>query len=338
VKRARFWIGIGISVICLILAFKDIRLAEIANALRAADYVWLLPAVALTLAAQVGRAVRWGVMFYPRRDLPLGRLFSILSIGYLVSNVLPARLGDLARAYLISESEGISGARSLSTVFVERVFDALMVVVFLVALIPFVPLPPEIAWSGFVLGVAFVIVLMGLMGLSWQQERSLRWLHRALVWLPMVDAERWTERGSGLIDGFALLRARRPLVEVTGWSLLIWLTAAMTYFVLMQAFALHLPFAAAMLVLSTLGVSAIIPSSPGYIGVFHAATILALSPFGVEKGLALSYAIVLHGLNYLTLVVLGAFYALRESVSIWQLEKLQAGTFNVPARNVGPER
>jgi hypothetical protein len=337
VKRARFWIGIGISIICLILAFKDISLREVAEALRGADYIWLLPAVALTVAAQLGRAIRWGVLFHPRRDLRLGRLFSILSIGYLISNVLPARLGDFARAYLISEAEGVSGARSLSTVFLERVFDALMVVVFLVVLIPFVPLPPEIAWSSFALGVAFVVVLVGLIGLSWQQERSLRWLRRVLVRLPRLDAERWTGRASSLIDGFALLRARRPLIEVTIWSLLIWLTAATTYFVLMQAFALHLPFAAAVLVLGALGVSAIIPSSPGYIGVFHAATILALAPFGVEKRLALSYAIVLHGLNYLTLLALGGFYALRESVSIWQLEKLQAGTLNVPAQNVGPK-
>ncbi len=332
-KRARFWIGIVISIVCLILAFKGISFREVAEALRGADYIWLVPGVGLIVAGQLGRAIRWGVLFHPRRDLPLGRLFSILSIGYLISNVLPARLGDFARAYLISEFEGISGARSLSTVLVERVFDAFMVVVFLLALIPFVPLPREIAWSGFVVGVALVVVLLGLMTLSWQQERGLRWLRRIVRRIPMLDADAWTQRAGSLIDGFALLRARGPLGEVIGWSLIIWVTTAGAYFMLMQPFALGLPFTAAVLVLATVGVSAIIPSSPGYIGVFHAATLLALAPFRVAKSPALSYAIVLHGVNYLTLLLLGVFYALRESVSIWQVEKLEAGALNLPAQN-----
>jgi uncharacterized protein (TIRG00374 family) len=320
VKRARFWIGITISVLCLVLAFKDIQPGNIVEALSRANYIWLLPAFGLTLLGQLGRAARWGILFYPRRDLRLGRLFSILSIGYLISNILPARLGDFARAYLISDAEQIPVARSLSTIVVERAFDVLAVVVLLVALLPFVPLPDWIARSGFVLGVAFVALLLGLLGLSWQQDRSLRWLQRVLARLPMLDAGRWMKRAESLIDGFGLLRARRPLFEVTGWSLAIWLTAAITYFVLMHAFALPLPFAAAVLVLCALGLSAIVPSSPGYIGVFHAVTVLALSLFGIEKSLALSYAIVLHALNYVTLVGLGAFYALHESVSIWRLE------------------
>jgi uncharacterized protein (TIRG00374 family) len=329
VKRARFWIGIAVSLVCLALAFKDIRPGNIAEALSRANYVWLLPALGLTVLAQLGRAARWGILFYPRRDLHLGRLFSILSIGYLVSNVLPARLGDFARAYLISDAERIPVARSLSTIVVERAFDVLALVVFLVVLIPFVPLPPEIAWSGFILGVAFAVALIGLMGLSWQQERSLRWIYQILVRLPRLDAERWTKRARSLIDGFGLLRAGRPLAEITGWSLAVWLMAAVTYFALMQAFALRLPFTAAVLVLCALGVSAIIPSSPGYIGVFHLAVVSALSLFAIEKDQALSYAIVLHGLNYVTLVGLGTFYALRESVSIWRLEKLKVEGWKV---------
>jgi len=171
--------------------------------------------------------------------------------------------------------------------------------------------------------VAFLCVLAGLLMLSWQKERTLRWTHRVISRLPRLDADRWTKQAESLIDGFGVLREGRPMAEVVAWSLGVWLTAALTYFVLMQAFP-HplpsLPFAAAMLVLCALGLSAIVPSSPGYIGVFHAATVLALSVFGIEKSLALSYAIILHGLNYVTLTALGAFYALRESISIWQLE------------------
>jgi glycosyltransferase 2 family protein len=322
VKRVRFWVGIVVSLLCLALAFKDINLSHIVEALSQINFLWLLPAFGLTLLGQLGRAARWGVLFYPRHDLRFGKLFAILNIGYLISNIFPARLGDFARAYLISESEHIPVARSLSTIVVERTFDVLAVVFFLLVLLPFVPLPEWVTRSGLVLGVISAALLIGLIWLSLQRDRSLHWLQRILGRFPFLDVGKWTQQAESLIDGFDLLHTRRPLIEVTGWTLGIWLTAAVTYFILMQAFSLQLSFAAAVLVLCALGLSAIVPSSPGYIGVFHAVTVLTLSLFGIEKSLALSYAIVLHGLNYITLVGLGVFYTLQESISISRLDRL----------------
>ena len=128
-----------------------------------------------------------------------------------------------------------------------------------------------------------------------------------------------------LIEGFDLLRVRRPLIELILWSVGIWTSGAVVYYWTMQAFGITLPFQAAVFVLCVAALGVMVPSSPGYVGVFHYAVVLALTVFGVAKDQALSYALVLHGVNYITLVALGFLFAARESISVLRLESEIAG-------------
>lgn len=315
-SKNRFWIGIAISLICLILALKDVHFAEIWRALGQANYFYLIPALAAVLVGLGVRAVRWRLLFYPQRDLRLAKLFSVMNIGYLLSNVFPARLGDLARAYLIGDLEKVSVARALSTVVVERVLDVITVVGFLALLIPFVPLPPWAARSGLVAGALFAALALLLIAVSYQKERGLRLVDRLVGLVPRLDGQKWLGSFGSLIDGFAVLRAQGALPGLILWSLLAWTCSALINYFVMLAFDPHLPFTAAVFVLCVTVLGMTVPSSPGYVGVFDYLTVVALSLFAVEKDLALSYALVLHAVLYVSMSFMGLLCLWRESISL----------------------
>jgi uncharacterized protein (TIRG00374 family) len=319
-NKHRFWIGIAISLICLILALKDVHFAEIGRALGQANYFFLIPALAIILVGLGVRAVRWKLLFYPQRDIRLTKLFSVMNIGYLLSNVFPARVGDLARAYLIGDLEKVSVARALSTVVVERVLDVITVVLFLALLIPFAPLPPWVARSGLGAGALFAALTLLLIVISYQKERGLRLVDRLLVLVPRLDGQKLLGSFGSLIDGFAVLRTQGALLGLILWSLLAWTCSALINYFVMLAFDPHLPFTAAVLVLCVTVLGMTVPSSPGYIGVFDYLTVVALSLFAVEKDLALSYALVLHALLYVSMSLMGLLSLWRESYSLRRLE------------------
>ena len=141
-KKARFWIGILISIVALAFAFRQVDFGEVWAALAGVNY-WLLALSLVPLALfLLLRAFRWRLLFYPQQGLRLCNLFAVINIGYLLSNIFPARLGDVARAYLIGDTEEVSRASAFSTVVAERVLDALCAVGGFFSSCPLPPCPP----------------------------------------------------------------------------------------------------------------------------------------------------------------------------------------------------
>ncbi|HSJ58082.1 MAG TPA: lysylphosphatidylglycerol synthase transmembrane domain-containing protein, partial [Anaerolineae bacterium] len=158
-KKARFWIGILISIVALAFAFRQVNPREVWEALGGVNY-WLLAASLVPLVLFLFlRAVRWRQLFYPQRGLRLSNLLSVICIGYLLSNIFPARLGDVARAYLIGDTEEVSRTAAFSTVVAERVLDALAAVAGFFFILPFAPLPEWMVNSGLTVGVVALVAV-----------------------------------------------------------------------------------------------------------------------------------------------------------------------------------
>lgn len=324
-KSWRFWIGIAISVVCLYFAFQGIRLDQVADAVRGMDAIWLLPAIALFGVSYSGRVFRWQLLFSPQKMRRVS-IFHALNIGYFLSNLLPARLGDFIRAYLIGDIEHVSKARALSTVVVERLSDGLTVVLLLALTALFVPNIPAEARQG-AAGVAIVGIggLAFLLTLSFQKERGLALLKRLTAPIPFLRSDKIWGPVEALVDGFAVLRSPRPLLGVGLWSLFAWLLGGLMFWVVMQAMHLNLPVPAAFLVMTVTSLVVVVPSSPGYIGVFHAAAVLTLtSVYSIAKSDALGYAVVMHAFSYVWLIVLGVYSIWHEGLSYERLQMIQA--------------
>ncbi|MHB1131322.1 MAG: lysylphosphatidylglycerol synthase transmembrane domain-containing protein [Chloroflexota bacterium] len=312
----RLWFGLAVSLLCMALAARGIDPNQVLASLRDVDYLWLIPAALSGVLSVWFKALRWRVLFRPRYSPPTTRLFSITMVGYVVNSVLPARLGDPARAVLAGESLGLRTAQALSTIVVERLLDILTVLVFLFALLPFIGIPAWLVPSAALVGTLAIVGLFGLLLAGRARGRVLPWLERLAGRLPAVVSRRVLDQVEQLLCGTDALFDKRNLAWIGGYSLIIWLLAVVQNYTAVLAFALPVPPAAAALVLVVNALGMVIPSSPGYIGVFHYLTVLVLSLFGVEASLALSFAVLLHLVTFVPLVALGSMAMWHESISL----------------------
>ena len=232
-----------------------------------------------------------------------------------MSNVLPFRLGDPARAVVIARGGAISTAAALTTVVVERVLDMLMVVMLLAVVAPFVTGSAAVVGAGLIGGGLAVLAMA--VTLAYRPEwgrRSVRWV---LAKVPRLDADRWASALDGLFDGLASLRSGRLALAVLFWSLVTWALVVFFYWALLRAFVDRPPPLAAPFLVCVVGLGMAVPSSPGAVGVFHAIARYGLTePFGVADDRAVAFAIVAHAFQYLIMCFLGLVGLARESISL----------------------
>lgn len=317
-RRPVVWIGLAVSLGALFLAFRGLRWTEVAETLADANYGLLAVSLGLMLVALYVRAVRWAFLFYPRKDMGVLNLFGAINVGLAFSNILPLRVGEVTRAYVIAKTENVSSAQALSTIVVERTLDTLTVVALLMVTLPFIDAPGWAKGPALLLGVAFFALAVFLAILSANRARVM-----ALVkWVGRFAPERFRKGLEGTaeaaIDGFAVLRQPAAMLRAAGWSLVSWMTSALMIFVVLRAFGLNLPFTAALFVMAATSLGMLVPSSPGYIGVFHAIAIESLvNVFDADRDRAASYAIANHAIFYLTPLVISAAYLWRQRYT-WQ--------------------
>jgi len=301
-------VGLAVTVVCMYLALRGVALHDAADALRDADLVWLLPAIPVFSVAIVLRGVRWWALYDAEARPPLRAVMYALLVGYFFNNILPARAGEAARVIALhSRARDTPRAEIIATVVVERVFDMLALLALLLCAYPWLP---EISWlrNAAILGAIVTVGLAVLIVLVVRYDaRAVHWLLRPLRRLDRPGfAERVEAAAINATRGLAALR--NPAVAVRGFALTVasWFVLAISYWILMEAFALDLPLSSAVLVTVAINLSLVLPSSPAALGVFEAATIVALNAWHVPHAEALSYALVLHLFNLVPFLIIGA--------------------------------
>jgi uncharacterized protein (TIRG00374 family) len=139
-KRWKLWLGLIISAFFLYRTLGALRLSELWDVMRSAAYWWIVPGVVVYFFAVWARTWRWHYMLRPIKRVPLTRLFPVVTIGYMGNNVYPARAGEVIRAYVLRRREGVSMSASLATVLVERIFDGVIMLIFVFVGLPFIPM------------------------------------------------------------------------------------------------------------------------------------------------------------------------------------------------------
>ena len=325
-KRPYLWVGVAVSVGALALASRSLRIDDVVDALTAANYLWLFPALAALLMGLVLRARRWQLLFHPLGGLSLGNLFGAMNIGYLLNSVLPFRVGELVRAYVIGKVEDVGLVHALTTIVVERLLDVLLVIALLLILLPFVDEPSWATGPALVLGVSILVLATLLAAIG----RARRFALHIVEWLLRPAPERLRgrlrESAEAALDGFATLGHPPVLLRAGGWSVIAWAFSSLYMYFVLLAFDLELTYAAPLLVMVATALGMIVPSSPGAIGVYHAIAIETLTTvFAVERADAAGFALVSHAIFNLVPIILGmAFlWSRRES---WR--DMLSGTFS----------
>lgn len=317
-------VGLSISLGLLWFTFRDLQVGEMRDTLRGANYWWLIPGVAVYFVSVWFRSWRWKFLLRGSKRVSADRLFPVVIMGYAGNNVLPFRLGEVLRAYLLWRRERINIGTSLTTAVLERLFDGLTMVVFVLFGLLFVPMSPFFRRLVSVASGVFFGALMIFLALAARPRLLSRIAHRLIeALLPERFQEPLFELMEGVIAGLESLRSGQDVLVVSAVTLWVWILETMNYWLVSFAFDLQLPYFGIALMGGVVNLLTALPSLPGYIGTFEGGGVQTLEVIGVPSGPAASYVLVLHAILLIPVTLLGLVFMAREGVrwaEVWGLE------------------
>lgn len=322
----KLWIGIGISLFFLILLFRKIDIHKLLAAFKEMNCYYLWPAVLSTFISYFFRAVRWRYLLLPLKKTRLGNLFPATIIGYMANNILPARLGEFVRAFVLGEKERISTSAVFASLVIDRLFDGFTVLLILLFTFFTVKLPGgmESVQHGLVVGgyitlTIYIFVVVFLVILKQRTMQTLNLIGGLLKPFPAKVAEKVIPLLGSFIEGVRLSSKLTELFALLCSSLVIWAFAIWPVDLLLRSFGIILPITASMFIMVFLVFAVMVPAAPGYVGTYHAACVYGLMAFNIQKEKALSVALIIHGINFFPVIILGLYYLWHENVSLSEM-------------------
>jgi uncharacterized membrane protein YbhN (UPF0104 family) len=299
----RLTAGTLVSLVFLYLAFRDVPLVDVAEALARANYAWVVVAVLAMVLQSWLRSVRWVLLFYPlHKGLGIGRMFGIVLVSQMLNIVAPWRLGDLARVYLAGEIGNRSKAQTLATLGTEKIFDTLMMLALLLGIPLFMTLPETLERPREWIMVLSAILFGGALALIFFGD----WLLGLLGKVPLPGFRSLLDTHGALALGTLEVFKHWDLhLGLQGLSVVIYLLGVVVNYLVLRALNLQLPPITSFLLLAVLLVGGFVPSSPGKLGVFQYLCIATLGLFSVDKSIGLTYGILLYLVAYGAPIVLG---------------------------------
>jgi uncharacterized protein (TIRG00374 family) len=314
--------GIVLGIALIYLSLQGIDFQKVADGFKQIRLDYVLLFLVIVFCIQFLRSFRWGLMLRPLDQVDQISLFSVTSVGFLAIISLPARLGELARPYLITKKSKIKMTAALGTIFVERVCDSISILAIFAVILFFIPsLPPWLVRSALLVSLLTCVFLAVMVFMLMKREAALK------IFSPLINRlpERFAGKIDGLlhqlIDGFKIFSDFRLLLQVILLSVAVWLINAAAIYTLFHAFAFQLPFAAAIVLMIILLIGIAIPTAPGFIGNWHYACILGLTLFDVSKSEALTFAIIYHFLSIGIVIALGIIFLPFNKFSIADMKK-----------------
>ena len=312
-------IGIALSAVLLWWTLRDVSLSTVWSELSKASIpLFLASALCATLIFPL-RAFRWRTILEPvAPNQPLGALWRATAIGMMTNNLVPARAGEIARAYALTRQTGVPFATSIASLAVDRLFDMLVLLLLAVAAFLDPAFPRTARIAGQSLGdlaqgsiVLVVILLAALYALAFfpaQIVRVFEIFARRIS--PALEA-----RGKSVLtrfsEGLSVLRHPGRFVAVLAWTVAHWLLNALGFWLGFKAVGVSLPFSAALFLQTLIAIGVALPSAPGFFGVFEKFATVGLGIYGVPATQATSWAIGFHILSFIPITLIGMWYFAR---------------------------
>jgi uncharacterized protein (TIRG00374 family) len=334
-QKKHLLIGLVIIVLSSYYAFKNVSIEELRGALVSVQYLYLVPAVFLVALTFLFRAMRWRYLVSSVKKVKTSQLISPMMVGFM-GNILPARAGEIIRAYLLCKRENISFSASFATIFVERLMDMLLFLILLVGVLFFsadtfsqggsganhrlMGYMIKFGWISFIgsLGIFTFSVL-----LQYKNDGAMKMVHFCIRPLP----QKWREKIVGMVqsftEGLKILKDFRSFLAALFLSLLVWGAMIFTYFPINLAFGIEadLPMITSVLIVSlTIGIFISLFPTPGFLGAFQAACVVALHEvFGIQKAIAASYGIIAWLVAMGFIIVAGSIFIVKDNISFREL-------------------
>ena len=319
-------IGLALTVGLLWWAFRGVHWGEVRAHLANANVAYVIIAVVLATQVFPLRALRWRPILHSvAPNLPFGPLWRATAIGMMANNILPARIGELVRAFVLSRETAVTYPAAFASLVVDRVFDAVIVLLMLVAAM-YAPDFPGGASASAIAGFSTVIVIataIGLYAIVYFPDRLIR-LYEMFA---QRVAPRFEEQGRHLLrsfaDGLGVLRHPGRFAIVFAWAMLLWIVQAVSFWIAFRAFGISAPLSAAFFVQGLIVIGVAVPSTPGFFGPFEAAAIYGLSLYGIDRSQAVAWALSFHVLSLIPITVIGLYYLAHSGLRLGELRQIK---------------
>jgi uncharacterized protein (TIRG00374 family) len=333
-KRLHLIIGLVIIVGALYYAFKDVSIVEVGRALHSINYIYLIPAICMVAMSYYFRALRWRYLIGAIKEVKTKDLFSPLMIGFM-GNMLPARAGEFIRPYLLSKKENISFSYSFATIIIERLFDMTLVLLLLFWVLQFemnvfsksnpdtyklIGYMKNFGWVSLVI-CSIIFIFSAL--LQFRKELALRIVHFCIKPLPHLWREKIIHMVHSFTEGLSVLKDKKGFFITAVLSILIWILFVITYYPLLMAFNIssqHSIISLLLILCLSVAVFITVLPTPGFLGSFQLACVAVLNKlFKIDIDIAASFSIVAWLVLMGFTVAVGAFFAVRDHVSVSEI-------------------
>lgn len=335
-KYRHLFIGLIIIIFSFYYAFKGVKLSELSEAILSVHYLYLIPAILLVIISYLLRAMRWRYLIRPiKKNVKTTALFSPMMVGFM-ANILPARAGEFIRAYLLSKKENISFSASFATIFIERLFDLIMLLLLIMWVLLFMSdalnsgnqggsyqMLEKVKIFGAFSFLLCMFILLFSVFLQFKNELAMKIVGIFIKPLP----HKWKDKIIGMVNSFTeglnIIRDGQGFIATIFLSLIIWFVFIVTYYPLYLSFGIEkqLPVVSSILVLClTVAIFIALLPTPGFLGSYHLGCVAALHGiYGIPKPVALSFGIVAWLISMGMTILIGSFFIVKDGVSFRQL-------------------
>ena len=309
--KKKLALGVLSSALFLWLAARGIDWSQFGQALRQTRYIYLVPAILLTMLGHFSRSVRWKYMMAPVKDCKVGPLWAATAIAFMVNNLLPARLGELVRAFAIGRSQNVSRSASFATIVYERVVDVFVLILLLWFCIVRISGPDWLARSAEVLVAFNVALFLLLFAMVRWRERFRVLIARVVRPFPSETQRRMHDSADAFVVGLGVVTRPAATIPIAALSVVVWACAVAAVWFCMLAFRLELPALASVLMIVLISLGSMIPSAPAFLGTLQYACVKGLDVYGVQRADALAFSAVYHATQFFPITLTGLYYAWR---------------------------
>ncbi len=304
----KIFFGILISLLLVYLSVRGIHFQDVVSDLQKIQRSYVIVFLLLIILMQYLRSYRWGVILQPMQKIDQLSLFSVTSVGFLAIAAIPARIGELARPYLIARKSSVKMSSALGTIIVERILDSFTILSIAVVVLFFTDLPSWMISSSVIFFLLALAIFCFVLFMILKREKALKVINIVLKKFPGKLADKIDELLHNFINGLQIVTNINLFLYLIFLSVAIWLLDVLAIYTLLMSFGFTLPIMASFVLMIILIVGIAIPTAPGFIGNWHFACVLGLSLFGLAKSEALSFAVVYHFLSMVVVVVLGVLF------------------------------
>lgn len=321
-KKLIIIVGISLSIVGLLYAFRDFNPGEIIEAISGVN-LWLLAlSILLMIYSVFVRAQRWRYLLLPFAPFKVSELFGATMIGYFGNAVLPFRMGELLRGYSVGKNSEVSQSAILGTIILDRILDlAGLIVVILIFMLSY---PAEGWFKGILYGVVgFTIVLI--IFIIWLGKTKLPWTaweKRFRILQTPAGSKIW-KIFQNLVDGVTAIRNTHHMLEITAFTIGLWVLYYVYMYLVVLSMGVDLTWVAVGILLISTTLSISVPSAPGYIGTYHAVAVAVLTEmFAIGVNEAQAFAVLMHAIGYFPLIIFGAYYFIHNSIHLADVKKV----------------